>query len=43
MVCIYRALNKITIPNVSPIPFIDGTIDQMAGSKIFSQIALIWG
>ena len=43
MVCDYRALNKITVPDSSPIPLIDETIDQVAGSTVFSQLDLIWG
>lgn len=43
MVSHYRALNKITIPDASPIPLINETIDQVAGAQVFSQIDLIWG
>ena len=43
MVCDYRALNKITVPDSNPIPLIDETIDQVAGSTVFSQLDLIWG
>ena len=32
MVCDYRALNKITLPDSNPIPLIDETIDSMVSS-----------
>ena len=42
MLCDHRSLNKITVPDSSPIPLIDETIDQVAGSTVFSQLNLIW-
>jgi len=41
MVCDYRALNKITIPDSNPLPLINEALDQVAGARIFSQIDLI--
>lgn len=41
MVCDYRALNKIKIPDSDPLPFINEALDQVAGAKVFSQIDLI--
>lgn len=41
MVCDYRALNKITIPDANPLPLIDEAIDQVSDAIIFSQFDLI--
>ena len=41
MVCDYRALNKITIPDANPLPLISEALDQVAGATVFSQIDLI--
>ena len=41
MVCDYRALNKITIPDANPLPMINEALDQVSHGKIFSQIDLV--
>lgn len=41
MVCDYRGLNKITIPDANPLPLISEALDQVAGAAVFSQIDLI--
>jgi len=41
MVCDYRALNKITVPDSNPVPLISEAIDQVSGATIFSKIDLL--
>lgn len=41
MVCDFRALNRITIPDSTPWPLIEEAFDQVSGAKIFSHIDLI--
>jgi hypothetical protein len=36
----YRALNKITVQNRYPIPWIDDLLDQLKGEKYFNKIEL---
>ena len=39
----YPALNKITVWNRYPIPWIDDLLDQLKGEKYFSNIDLKYG
>ena len=39
----YRVLNKITVWNRYPIPWIDDLLDQLKGAKYFSKIYLKFG
>ena len=39
----YRAVNKITLWNRYPIPWIDDLLDQLKGAKYFSKIDLKFG
>ena len=41
MVRDYRALNKITIPDVNPLPLISEALDQVSGTRFFSKIDLL--
>ena len=43
LVCDYRKLNTVTIANQYPLPDIDGLIDQMADSTVFSTADLFTG
>ena len=36
----YRALNKLSVKNVFPLPRIDDIFDQLNGSTVFSKIDL---
>ena len=36
----YRALNKILVKNIYPIPWIDELIDNMKGAKLFAKLDL---
>ena len=36
----YRQLNKVTIRNKYPLPWIDDLFDQLQGAKVFSKIDL---
>jgi len=36
----YRELNKITIKNQYPLPWIDNLLDQLRGARTFSKIDL---
>ncbi|CAG5104848.1 Oidioi.mRNA.OKI2018_I69.chr1.g1600.t1.cds [Oikopleura dioica] len=43
LVCDYRKLNQVTIANQYPLPEIDGLIDQMSESTVFSTADLFTG
>ena len=36
----YRTLNKVTVKNSYPLPWIDDLFDRLAGAKYFSRIDL---
>ena len=36
----YRQLNKVTVRNKYPLPYIDDLFDQLQGAKVFSKIDL---
>jgi hypothetical protein len=39
----YRAINRITVKNASPLPRIDDLFDKLGGAKIFSSMDLMQG
>ena len=41
MVCDYRALNKITVPDSNPVLLISEALDQVNDARIFSKIDLL--
>ena len=38
----YRALNDMTVPNVTPLPTVDDMLQQLQGSSVFSKIDMTW-
>ena len=40
MVCDYRTLNKIIIPESNPLPLVNGALDQLSGATIFRRQTL---
>lgn len=41
MVCDYRAVNRVMVPDATPLSLVDETLQQVAGATIFSQKDLI--
>ena len=41
LVCDYRALNKLTIPDANPVPLISEALDQVSDGTVFSKIDLL--
>ena len=39
----YQELNKLTVNNLYPLPWIDGLFDQLQGASWFSKIELMSG
>ena len=38
----YRALNDMTVPDVTPLPLVDDMLQQLHGSAVFSKIDMTW-